>query len=54
MKAKKFELIDDGKQTERFTALAQKLVKVPKTEIDKRIAAERRANAPQPKKASKA
>ena len=39
---KEIEMINDGKQAERFVDLARKLVAVPKQDIDRRLEEERR------------
>lgn len=36
------ELIEDGKQSERFEAMTKKLVSVPKKELDRRLEEEKR------------
>lgn len=47
---KKTEMINDGHETDRFLALAKKVISVPKTEIDRRLAKQQKAKEQQPKK----
>ena len=42
MRAKPFESINDGKETERFTDVLRKIVSVPKEDVDKQLEKERR------------
>ncbi len=40
---KPFELVNDGKQSERFADALQKIVKVPKAEVDRQLKLEEEA-----------
>ena len=48
---KKPEMINDGHETDRFLALAKQIILVPKAEIDRRLAEQRKAKERQQKKA---
>lgn len=42
MKKQPFDLIEDGQQTDRFAQALKQIVNVPKTEVDRRIAEEKK------------
>lgn len=48
---KKIEMKNDGHETDRFLALAKKVISVPKAEIDKRLVEEQAEKERQKKKA---
>ncbi|MFN0277690.1 MAG: hypothetical protein ACKVRN_03710 [Pyrinomonadaceae bacterium] len=39
---KQIEMKEDGKETERFLALAKQVISVPKAEIDRRLAEQKK------------
>ena len=47
---KKIEMLNDGHETDRFLALAKKVISVPKTELDRRLAEQKQAKETAKKK----